>query len=124
MGIEAVVSDKAHAAKWALLRPSSSLIWATAIFAVAFTARLLPVVRGGGLTGIIDYDDGVHFAAAIGLVHGQLPYRDFLLLHPPGIVLVLSPFAGLALVIGEPMAFGGARPELGIKPFRRLPWNT
>jgi alpha-1,2-mannosyltransferase len=85
------------------------LIWAGAIFAVAFTARLLPVIRGAGLTGIIDYDDGVHFAAAIGLVHGQLPYRDFLLLHPPGIVLVLSPFAGLARVIGEPMAFGGAR---------------
>jgi alpha-1,2-mannosyltransferase len=109
MRIEAVVSDKAQAARWTSLRPSSSLVLATAIFVVAFTARLLPVIRGGGLTGIIDYDDGVHFAAAIGLVHGQLPYRDFLLLHPPGIVLVLSPFAGLALVVGEPLAFGVAR---------------
>ena len=87
----------------------ASLMWAAAIFVVALTARLVPVVRGGGLTGIIDYDDGVHFASAIGLVNGHLPYRDFLLLHPPGIVLVLSPFAGLALLIGEPMAFGAAR---------------
>jgi alpha-1,2-mannosyltransferase len=107
--IGAVVSAKAQPANLALPRPSSSLIWAATIFVVALTARLLPVLRGGGLTGVIDYDDGVHFASAIGLVNGQLPYRDFLLLHPPGILLVLSPFAGLAAVIGEPTAFGVAR---------------
>jgi alpha-1,2-mannosyltransferase len=64
--------------------------------AMAFVARLVPVLRGGGLHGVLAYDDGVYFAASEALAFGRLPYRDFLLLHPPGIVLVLSPFAWLA----------------------------
>lgn len=71
--------------------------------------RLIPVVAGGGLYGRGDYDDGVYFAAASGLVHGLLPYRDFLLLHPPGILLALAPFAALANGIGDPTAFAVAR---------------
>jgi alpha-1,2-mannosyltransferase len=58
-------------------------------------------LHGGGLGGLGNYDDGVHFSAAIGLTHGLLPYRDFLLLHPPGIVVLLSPFAMLASVLGD-----------------------
>jgi alpha-1,2-mannosyltransferase len=45
----------------------------------------------------------------MGLVHGLLPYRDFLFLHPPGIALLLAPFASLADLIGEPQAMLVAR---------------
>jgi alpha-1,2-mannosyltransferase len=69
--------------------------------AVAFLARLVPVLRGGGLHGVLAYDDGVYFAAAEAFVFGRLPYHDFLMLHPPGIVLVLSPFAWLARASGD-----------------------
>jgi alpha-1,2-mannosyltransferase len=79
------------------------------IFTVAFVARLSPTLRGSGLFGINFYDDGVHYAAATGLMHGQLPYRDFLLLHPPGIVLALAPFAGLAYLVGDARGFALAR---------------
>lgn len=79
------------------------------VAAVAVTARLVPVLRGGGLFGLGNYDDGVHFAAAFGLWHGLVPYRDFLLLHPPGIVLLLLPFAALAELVGEPAAMAAAR---------------
>ena len=41
------------------------------------------------------YDDGVHYAAAASLIHGRLPYRDFLFLQPPAMVLAASPFAWL-----------------------------
>jgi alpha-1,2-mannosyltransferase len=68
---------------------------------LAFLVRLVPVLRGGGLHGVLGYDDGVYFGAAEAFVFGRLPYRDFLLLHPPGIVLVLSPFAWLARVSGD-----------------------
>lgn len=71
------------------------------IFTVAFLARLSPTLRGSGLYGLNFYDDGVHFAAATGFVHGRLPYRDFLLLHPPGIVLALAPFAVLGHWVGD-----------------------
>jgi hypothetical protein len=77
---------------------------------VALAARLAPVLRGGGLTGILAYDDGVYYSAADGLLSGRLPYRDYLLLHPPGITLVLAPFAALGRLVGEdPVGLAAAR---------------
>ncbi|WP_182558520.1 hypothetical protein [Microlunatus kandeliicorticis] len=84
--------------------------WETpVVLVVALLARLLPTLRGGGLFGYGNYDDGVYFAGAVGLVHGRLPYRDFLLLHPPGILLALSPFAALTWVISDADALATAR---------------
>src|SRR6478672_1803136 len=68
------------------------------VFSTAFLARLVPLLNGG-----------VHYAVAMGLVHGLLPYRDFLFLHPPGIALLLAPFASLADLIDEPQAMLVAR---------------
>jgi hypothetical protein len=76
---------------------------------VAVGARLVPLLGGGGFFGLGNYDDGVDFAAAIGLAHGFLPYRDFLLLHPPGITLALFPFALLGRVLGDANSFAIAR---------------
>lgn len=84
--------------------PSVALIGLT-----GFLLRLVPVLNGGGLYGRGNYDDGVYYAAAAGFVHGLLPYRDFLLLHPPGIVLVLTPFAALAGLVGDPTALAVGR---------------
>ena len=79
------------------------------IVLVAFVIRAVPVLRGGGLDGDLGYDDGVYFAAALALFHGVLPYRDFLLLHPPGIAILLSPFAFLAGLTDDATGFGVAR---------------
>ena len=74
------------------------------IVAIAFVARSLPVLRGAGLDGYLGYDDGVYFSSAVALVHGFLPYRDFLLLHPPGLQLLPAPIAALAAVTDDPAA--------------------
>lgn len=79
------------------------------IAGIAFGMRLWPVLTGGGLYGRGNYDDGVYYTAAAGFVHGLMPYRDFLLLHPPGIVLALAPFAELARLVGDPTALAAAR---------------
>ena len=79
------------------------------VAAVAFASRLVPVLRGGGLFGLIGYDGGVYYAAGAGLAHGLSPYVDFLLLHPPGIVLALLPFGLLGRVLGHPEAMAVAR---------------
>jgi hypothetical protein len=71
--------------------------------------RLISVLRGGGLFGRIGYDGSVYYASASALTHGLLPYRDFLLLHPPGIALVLLPFAALGQLVGDAYAFALAR---------------
>lgn len=63
------------------------------VFVVALAARLGVILRKGGIHGIIGYDCGVYFAGADALIHGRLPYRDFTMLHPPAITLVLAPFA-------------------------------
>ena len=83
--------------------------WAIAIAAIAFVIRLVPVLRGGGLLGLGNYDDGVYYAAATGLAHGLLPYKDFLLLHPPGMPLLLTPFALAAQVTSDSYGFAAAR---------------
>ncbi|HEY3407457.1 MAG TPA: glycosyltransferase 87 family protein [Propionicimonas sp.] len=76
---------------------------------LALACRLVPVLRGGGLSGVDTYDPSVYYAAAVGLFTGRMPYRDFLLLHPPGILLALQPFAVLGAVVGDPLAMESAR---------------
>ena len=80
-----------------------------ALALVGFFVRALPVLRGGGLQGLLGYDDGVYFGAAVALTHGELPYRDVLLLHPPGIVLLLAPFAVAGEALGDANAMALAR---------------
>lgn len=63
------------------------------IAVLAFGIRLRFLLQGGGLGGLGNYDDSVYYAAALAFVHGKVPYADFVLLHPPGIVLGLTPFA-------------------------------
>ncbi|HEY3523584.1 MAG TPA: hypothetical protein VGK63_07745 [Candidatus Limnocylindrales bacterium] len=76
---------------------------------IAFLARLIPVLASAGLHGFIDYDDGVYMGSALALVRGRIVYRDFVMLHPPGIVYVLSPFALLSFVVSDANAFAAAR---------------
>ena len=82
---------------------------AIAIAAIAFLFRLVPVLRGGGLFGLGNYDDGVYYAASTGIAHGLLPYRDFLLLHPPGVPLLLTPFALVGQLTSDSYGFAAAR---------------
>ncbi len=62
--------------------------------------RLIYVLHSGFVTEVTEYDDGAYFGSAVRLTHGILPYRDFFLVHPPGITLLMVPSALLAKVIG------------------------
>lgn len=85
------------------------VLLASVIFVTAFAARIVPVLQGGGLHGLLTYDDGVYYAAAAALGFGRIPYRDFVLLHPPGIMLALSPFATLGRLTTDSFGFTAAR---------------
>ncbi|MGN6741961.1 MAG: glycosyltransferase 87 family protein [Amnibacterium sp.] len=76
---------------------------------IAFLVRLGMVLHGAGLDGNYGYDNGVYFAAATALVHGRMPYADFVLLHPPGVVLALAPFAALGSLTHDSVGFEAAR---------------
>jgi alpha-1,2-mannosyltransferase len=92
----------AESTRWRMWVPAG-------IAALAFLCRLVPVLRGGGLFGVDSYDPSVYYTSAVGLFSGRLPYRDFLLLHPPGILLALQPFAALGALVGDPVAMASAR---------------
>jgi hypothetical protein len=62
--------------------------------------RLYQLSRPGFLLSVNEYDDGPYFGSAVRLVHGALPYRDFLIVQPPGITLLMLPAALLSKVTG------------------------
>src|SRR4051812_1047 len=69
---------------------------ALVIGALAFGLRFgVALFSHGGLGGMYGYDAGVYYGSAGALIHGRVPYRDFILLHPPGLMLALTPFAAL-----------------------------
>jgi alpha-1,2-mannosyltransferase len=76
------------------------------VFSLALLLRLGIVVgsRGGPL-GIVGYDPAVYYAAADALTHGRLPYTDFVLLHPPALMLALTPFAVLGQLTTDHAGF-------------------
>ena len=77
---------------------------------MAFAALLfIQSLYNGHLGSVVEYDDGVYFGASINLVHGILPYKDFALVQPPLITILLAPFAALASTVGTKDAMELAR---------------
>ncbi len=60
---------------------------------VGIGLRLYQLSRPGYLLGITEYDDGTDFGSAIRLIHGSLPYRDFIMVQPTGITVLMAPVA-------------------------------
>ncbi len=84
-----------------------TIVAVTAVLAVGL--RLATLVLAGHLAGVFEYDDGVYFGSAVLLIHGHLPYRDFVLIQPPGLILLLTPFALLSNWVGTDHALELAR---------------
>ncbi|SED87341.1 hypothetical protein SAMN04489740_0176 [Arthrobacter alpinus] len=80
-----------------------------ALGVVAFLTRLLPLLESATLGGFRGYDDGVHYAAGVHLLAGSLPYRDYVLVHPPGIALLMLPFALVGQFAGDSAGVSAAR---------------
>lgn len=60
----------------------------------------LPHVLSGVLGWNEGYDDTVDVGAALRLVNGVIPYRDFVIVHPPGIALLMLPAALIGRLAG------------------------
>jgi hypothetical protein len=82
---------------------------ALTVFVLALAARLTAVLLSkGGPLGSTGYDGGVYYAAADALTFGRLPYTDFVLLHPPGLMLALTPFAAFGRLTSDHVGFVAA----------------
>ena len=95
-----------HRTAWptALLARASAHV-EIVVFLVAVACRLAVVLRSGGLRGDFSYDAPLYFAASAALIHGRMPYRDFVFLHPPAQLIVLAPFAALTGAVSDQTAF-------------------
>ncbi|MEY4230886.1 MAG: hypothetical protein RLZZ362_1735 [Actinomycetota bacterium] len=67
------------------------------------------LTRTSALAGVSAYDDGVYFGAAVRLVNGELPYLDYVFVHPPGSTLAFAPLALVSTIVGTGNAFALAR---------------
>jgi hypothetical protein len=87
------------------------LVYAVIVLCTAVAAflRLYLLTRPGYLLGVTEYDDAVQFGDALKLVNGVIPYRDFVVLQPPGSFLLMTPVALLAKVTGSATGLGIAR---------------
>jgi hypothetical protein len=88
-------------------QPATLVIIGMALLALA--VRLYYFTRPGYLLGVTEYDDGSYFGSAVRLVHGVLPYRDFVFVQPPGITLLMTPVALLSKVTGTDVGLAIAR---------------
>ena len=92
-------------------RAARSRLWVAplVIGVLALAVRMALILRTpGGPTGLLSYDPGVYYAAGDALVHGRLPYRDFLFLHPPAVMLATAPFAEFGAWTHDELGFVAA----------------
>jgi alpha-1,2-mannosyltransferase len=94
-----------HGRRWL-----SPVEWAVVVAtAVALGLRLYQLTQPGHFLGVTSYDDGVYVGAAVRLIDGVPPYRDFVLVQPPGVVLLMTPVAALGKLTGTAWAMGLGR---------------
>ena len=90
------------------MSPAGLAILTATVLALAL--RLFLVTRPGFLTsGTVEYDDGVYLGAALRLLHGALPYKDYAFLQPPGIIVVALPGAALGSLTSQATGLAAAR---------------
>jgi alpha-1,2-mannosyltransferase len=92
-------------------RPRAAVIAVIAVTtALALALRIYyQSTRAGFLAGVTEYDDGPYFGSALRLAAGVLPYRDFFMVQPPGITLLMTPVALVARVTGTGIGMELAR---------------
>lgn len=96
-----------------LRRGAGQVVTADAVIVVAGLAalvlRVYQLSGRGALLGVTQYDDGPYFGSAVRLVHGSLPYRDYVFVQPPGITLVMSPVALVTKAMGTAWGLAAGR---------------
>jgi hypothetical protein len=76
----------------------------------AFLLRVFPFFGAEGAWGYrVDYDEGVYFSSASLMLDGLLPYRDYLFVHPPGLLVFLSLTSWTRSFLGVDGAFALSR---------------
>jgi alpha-1,2-mannosyltransferase len=113
---QAAGSSHSAVSRFSRLRPARLPLHLTPVGAVIAVATLAALaIRGvqlaqpGHLFGVGDYDDGADFGSALRMIQGLVPYRDFIIVQPPGITLLMTPAAAISKLAGTAWAIGVGR---------------
>jgi alpha-1,2-mannosyltransferase len=88
--------------------PAGLVIASATILALAL--RVFIFTQSSFLTsGTVEYDDGVYLGAAIRLLQGALPYKDYAFVQPPGVLVIALPSAVIAKLSTATAALAAAR---------------
>ncbi len=96
-----------HTGRWTRSGQLNLAILVITVLAIGL--RLYQLTRPQYLLGVTEYDDGTDFGSAILLIHGYLPYRDFIIVQPPGITLLMAPVAAATKGLGTAWGMGVGR---------------
>jgi Glycosyltransferase family 87 len=107
-GLRSDPGEAASRQRPAWLTPVNLAICGITVLALAIRLYYM-YTRPGFLLSVTEYDDGPYFGSAVRLVHGSLPYRDFVLVQPPGITLLMTPFGLLSKLTGTAAAMAAGR---------------
>lgn len=88
-----------HPLRWLIANPTPATVMGLSLIAAGL--QVLVITRPNMLLSGGTYDTALYLGSAIKFVHGVMPYRDFALLQPPGLVLALTPYALLSLAVGS-----------------------
>src|SRR5215468_7673164 len=106
-GTGAAAGPGASGLRWRLSPAATAVLIATVL---GLGLRVFLLTRPGFLTsGTVEYDDGVYLGAALRFVRGALPYRDFALVQPPGILILSLPAALVGSVASPAAGLAAAR---------------
>jgi alpha-1,2-mannosyltransferase len=87
--------------------PTAMAVLGVVVLAAALRFAVV-LFSKGGFSGNVGYDQSVYYSAADALTYGRMPYRDFILLHPPALMLALTPFAALGRITTDHGGFVAA----------------
>ena len=88
---------------------TTKAIIVTVLICFEIILSLNQILHNAHLANFNGGDGGVYYAATYNLIHGVLPYRNFVFLQPPLILIILSPFALLGEVTSIRLGFETAR---------------
>jgi hypothetical protein len=89
--------------------PKQALWIVLIVGAAGWALRAFPLVQAGAFGYPVNYDQGVYFTSASLLLQGVLPYRDFVLVHPPGLLYCLAPAAWVGVLRDPAVGLAAAR---------------
>jgi hypothetical protein len=98
-------ATESKSARWRGINAFVTVGFALALLAVLLLQMFVVGIR----FNVPGYDGSVYYGTSVLLLRGLIPYHSYVLLQPPGIAVLLTPFAALGRMTSTATGFEAAR---------------